>query len=182
MTSRINARYDGSRRHVLTIAAPLIMAQASATIMSFVDRIFLAKYSSNAMAGAMFAGISGWTVMSLFMGTASYTGTFVAQYFGAGRDERISVALWHGVYFAGISAVMLFIVSRFAEPIMYFAGHTPEARAEEIIYFRIFIAGAGFMIMSGALSSFYGGLGRTYYNMVIHIPGHILKEGDCLPE
>lgn len=169
------SRRDGSCRHVVVIAAPLILAQASATVMSFVDRIFLAKYSSNAMAGAMFAGIAGWTVMSLFMGTTSYAGTFVAQYFGAGRHGRISVAVWQGVFLALISAALLFVVSRFAEPLMLFAGHTEEARAEEIIYFRIFVAGSGFMIMSGALSSFYGGLGRTWYSMVIHIPGHVLN-------
>jgi len=169
------ARLNGGCRHVLLVAAPLIMAQASATAMSFVDRIFLARYSSNAMAGAMFAGIAGWTVMSLFMGTVGYTGTFVAQYYGAGRHERVSVALWHGVYFALISAVILIVVSGFAGPIMRFAGHTAEARVEETTYFSIFIAGSGLMVMAGALSSFYGGLGRTYYNMAIHVPGHALN-------
>lgn len=172
---RMKSRRDGSCRHVLAVAAPLIMAQASATLMSFVDRIFLAKYSSTAMAGAMFAGIAGWTVISLFMGTTSYAGTFVAQYYGAGRHGRISVAVWHAVYLALISAALLFVVSCFTGPIMRFAGHTPEARAEEIIYFRIFVAGSGLMIMSGALSSFYGGLGRTWYNMAIHIPAHALN-------
>ncbi len=168
-------RRDGGYRHVLEIAGPLVMAQASATVMSFVDRIFLARYSTNALAGAMFASIAGWTVLSLFMGTTGYTGTFVAQYFGAGRHERISVAVWHGVYVALISAVLLFVISRFAGPLMRFADHSPEAQAEEVVYFRIFVSGAGLMIMTGALSSFYGGLGKTYYNMAIHIPGHILN-------
>lgn len=168
-------RNDGGCRHVLRVALPLILAQTSMTIMSFVDRLFLADYSLDAMAGAMFASLAGWTTTCLFVGTASYTGTFVAQYYGAGRRDRVSPAVWHGVYLAAGAGVLLFGMSFLAGPLMRLAGHVPQVQKEEIAYFRVFMAGAGFMTLSSALASFYGGLAKTYYNMLLHIPGHCLN-------
>ncbi len=174
-TPRENQLGDGGYGHVFKIALPLILAQASVTIMFFVDRIMLARYDTTAMAGAGFAGLAAWTIMSLFGGTVGYTGTFVAQYFGAGRTERISVAVWHGVYLSFLSGAILFAVSFFAAPLMRLAAHAPEAMAHETTYFRIFVAAGGVMMLNNALSSFYGGLAKTYYNMLLQIPGHALN-------
>ncbi|MHC4714174.1 MAG: MATE family efflux transporter [Planctomycetota bacterium] len=174
-TPRENQLGDGGYRHVFAVAFPLILAQASTTIMYFVDRIMLARYDSSAMAGASFAGLAAWTVMSLFLGTISYTGTFVAQYYGAGRSKRISTAVWHGVYLAVLAGIVLVIVAFFAAPLMRLAGHSPETMVEETTYFRIFIAGGGVMMLIHAFSSLYAGLGKTYYNMLIQLPGHVLN-------
>lgn len=165
-----NRLRDGGYRHVLRIALPLILSHASATVMMFVDRIFLARYGGDAMAGASFAGIAAWTVISFFMGAATYSGTFVAQYYGAGRSERISVAVWHAIYFALFSGVILLVISGFSPQIMDFAGHAPGPRGEEVIYFRIFLAGGGLMILNGSMAGFFGGIGKTYYNMAIFVP------------
>ncbi|MCD6405760.1 MAG: MATE family efflux transporter [Planctomycetes bacterium] len=166
---------DGGYRHVIRVALPLILSNASATVMSFVDRIFLARYSGDAMAGAAFAGMAAWTLMTVFLGTAGYTGTFVAQYYGAGRKERISTAVWHGIYFALFSGVVLLVISGFSRQIMDLAGHAPGPRREEIIYFRIFLAGGGLIILNGALAAFFGGLGKTYYNMAVFVPANCLN-------
>ena len=116
------------------------------------------------------------TVLSLTrFGAKPYTGTFVAQYYGAGRRERISPAVWHGVYLAGGAGVLLFGISFLAGPLMRLADHVPQVQKEEIVYFRVFMVGAVFMTLSSALASFYGGLAKTYYNMLLHIPGHCLN-------
>ena len=41
-----------------------------------------------------------WAIVALFTGTGEYLTTFVAQYFGAGRRERIGAAIWQGIYFS----------------------------------------------------------------------------------
>ena len=67
-------------REVLAIAIPLILSTASWSVQHFVDRMFLAWYAPEAIAAAMPAGMVYFSIVSVFMGTAGYASTFVAQY------------------------------------------------------------------------------------------------------
>ena len=89
---------EGGYRQILLIAFPLILSTGSWSLQHFVDRMFLAWYSPAALAASTPAGILNYTLMSLFIGTAGYVSTFVAQYIGAGRDERIGPTVWQGLY------------------------------------------------------------------------------------
>jgi MATE family multidrug resistance protein len=88
----------GGYREVLVIAIPLVLSTATWSVQHFVDRMFLAWYSPETIAAAMPAGMLSFTVISIFMGTAGYVSTFVAQYYGARRFHRIGPALWQGIY------------------------------------------------------------------------------------
>ena len=74
---------EGGYGEVLRIAIPLIISTGSWSVQHFVDRMFLTWYSPEAIAAAMPAGILNFTITCIFIGTASYVGTFVAQYYGA---------------------------------------------------------------------------------------------------
>lgn len=160
---------DGGYAHVWRIAFPIIVNTSSATVMSFVDRIFLGWYSSDAMAAALPAGISAFTLMSFFLGTAGYTSTFVAQYYGSRQPEGVPKAVWQGVFFALGAGAILVGVSFFASTIMGWAGHEPQTAALEAVYFRILLWGAPFMVMSSALCGFYNGLGKPYMVTVVQL-------------
>ena len=67
---------------------------------TFVDRLFLTWYSAEAVAGAVTGLFTTLAVMALFTGTGEYLTTFIAQYLGAGRPQRIGPVLWPGVYFS----------------------------------------------------------------------------------
>ena len=96
---------SGSFREVLAVAFPLILASSCHAVNMFVDRLMLTRYSPAAGAASFTGGITGFTVACLFIGTISYTGTFVAQYFGAGQHRRIGLVVWQGVFLALIGAV-----------------------------------------------------------------------------
>ena len=83
----------GGYREVLVVAIPLILSTATWSIQHFVDRMFLTWYSPETIAAAMPAGMLSFTVISIFMGTAGYVSTFVAQYHGARRFHRIGPLL-----------------------------------------------------------------------------------------
>jgi MATE family multidrug resistance protein len=89
---------EGGYREVLVVAIPLILSTATWSVQHFVDRMFLTWYSPEAIAAAMPAGMLNFSMVSIFMGTAGYVTTFVAQYYGARRFHRIGPALWQGVY------------------------------------------------------------------------------------
>ncbi len=79
---------EGGYRQFLVIAFPLILSTGALSVQHFVDRMFLSWYSPEAIAAAMPAGMLNFCIMSLFIGTAGYVNTFVAQYFGAARLLR----------------------------------------------------------------------------------------------
>ena len=85
MTSTFKNRWyaDGGYAELLRIAIPLILSTGSWSLQQFIDRMLLTWYSPNAIAAAMPAGLVNWSVISIFVGTAAYVNTSVAQYYGA---------------------------------------------------------------------------------------------------
>jgi MATE family multidrug resistance protein len=152
----------GGYREVLVIAIPLILSTATWSVQHFVDRMFLSWYSPEAIAAAMPAGMVHFSMISIFMGTAGYVSTFVAQYHGAKRYYRIGPALWQGVYISLIGGLVLLAVIPLAEPIFNLVGHDSLVQKNEVVYFQILCLGGGFFIASYALSGFYSGRGKTW--------------------
>ena len=153
---------EGGYRQVLVIAIPLILSTATWSVQHFVDRMFLSWYSPESIAAAMPAGMVHFSVVSIFMGTAGYVSTFVAQYYGAKRYDRIGPALWQGVYISLIGGLVLLSVIPLAAPIFSLVGHDPLVQKDEVVYFQILCLGGGFYIASYALSGFYSGRGKTW--------------------
>ena len=163
-------------RDVLSVSLPLIVSMGSVTLMQFTDRIFLGRYSLAAIAAALPAGIASFLFVSFFLGAVSFTGVFVAQYAGAGRPQRIGCALWQGLYFSLAAWVLLILAGVFlAEPIFSLAGHPPEIKELEIIYFRIMTIAGGLPIIEQALASFYTGRGLTRVVMAVNLFGAALN-------
>ncbi|MFO0882875.1 MAG: MATE family efflux transporter [Pirellulales bacterium] len=97
-------------RDVLAIAMPLIISTAFWSIQWFVDRLYLMWYSPiDAMAAAM--PMAQWGVVHAPMGIASYANTFVAQYYGAGRKDRIGASVGQGVWVGIISTPLILFLS-----------------------------------------------------------------------
>lgn len=152
---------EAGGRRLLSMALPLIVSTGSWSIQHFVDRMFLAWYSPEALAASMPAGITNFTVMSLFIGTAGFVGTFVAQYTGAKQDKMVGPVLWQGLYLSLIGGGVLFAFAFLAEHIFAFAGHDEAIRNLEVVYFRILCFGAFPAIGSSALASFFIGRGKN---------------------
>ncbi len=78
--------------------------------------------------------------MSIFIGTAGYVSTFIAQYFGAKQYDRIGLVLWQGVY---ISVAGLGLLPDPLTPAIFrIIGHDPVIQRYEVIYFRVLCYGA----------------------------------------
>ena len=90
--------HAGSLRELLRIAVPLMISSGSVSVMHLANRMFLTWYSLDAVAAVLPAGILHWTIISLIFGTVQYANTFVAQYEGAGRRDRVAAAVWQGYH------------------------------------------------------------------------------------
>lgn len=154
---------------VLRIAFPLILSTGSWGLQQFIDRMFLTWYSPEAIAASMPAGMVNWTLVSLFLGTAGYVNTFVAQYYGAGRFQRIGSAVWQGIYLAVFVIPIVLIIYPFIHPFFGFIGHAPEVQRLEVVYSRILLLGMPLVVISSAASGFFTGRGQTLVVMWVNI-------------
>jgi len=149
-------------RDVLKIGVPMVLSTSSWVVQSFVDRMFLCWYAPTAMAAAVPASITAFTIISFFIGTASYANTFVAQYHGAGHLRRIGPAIWQAMYFSLAAGLVLPLIAPLAGPLFRWVGHEARLQPLESAYFRIMILGAVAAIYNSAVSSLYTGLGRNW--------------------
>ncbi|MFH1212459.1 MAG: MATE family efflux transporter [Candidatus Neomarinimicrobiota bacterium] len=166
---------EAGYKQVLILALPLILSTAAWSLQHFIDRMFLAWYSTEAIAAAMPAGLLNFTFMSLFIGTASYVSTFIAQYYGARQEKMFGRVLWQGIYIALIGGLFLLGLIPFAGQVFRFAGHQGLVLEYEIIYFKYLCLGAFPAIAASALSGFYSGRGHTLPLMWINVIATIVN-------
>ena len=160
---------EGGYRSVLSIAVPLILSTGAWSILHFVDRMFLTWYSPEAIAAAMPAGMLNVTLMSLFLGTAGYVSTFVAQYHGSGQHHRIGPVLWQGIYIAIAGGILHLLFVPLAGPFFRFVGHEPLVQEYEIVYFQVLCLGATPAIASSAIAGFFSGRGKAWPIMWVNV-------------
>jgi len=160
---------------VLVLAIPLIFSSGAIAVQQFVDRMFLAWYSPEAIAATMPSGTVYYTIMSLFSGTAGYVSTFIAQYWGAGQKHQIGAVLWQGMYVAAIAGIVLLLLIPFADELFRLIGHSPDVQEIETIYFRLLCLGAAPSTASAALAGFFTGRGRTVPVMWVNVVGTVLN-------
>src|SRR5262245_5973919 len=159
----------GGGREVLKIGYPLILGQMSFTIQVFVDRLFLTWYSTDAVAGAVTALFAVWAFVGLCIGTGEYTTTFVAQYYGARRFDRIGPAVWQGGYFCLAAGVLIAALAPLAGPAFALAKHDASVLAYETDYARILMLGAFPIALMPTLSCFFAGRGETRVILVANV-------------
>jgi MATE family multidrug resistance protein len=158
-------------REVMAISLPLVASMGSITLMQFTDRMFLANYSVDTITAALPAGIASFTSISFFMGVANYTNAFVAQYTGARAFTRVGAAVWQGIYFSILAAVLLASLVFISGKLFDLIGHSPHIRSLEVTYFNILTLGAGLVVLGSAMACFYTGRGLTWTVMLVYMAG-----------
>jgi MATE family multidrug resistance protein len=156
-------------RDVLVVAMPLVISSLSWTMMTFVDRIFLFRVSGTAMAAAFFAAMVWFGIFCLPLGICSYANTFVSQYFGDRRMNRIGPSMWQAVWLAFFSIPLAAVVIPMGPLIFRLANHGTETAQLECLYFQILCVGGPGMVIGQAFSSFYSGRGATWVVMVVDV-------------
>lgn len=158
---------EGGMREVLVLSLPLVISTMSWTLMHFIDRIFLLSYSTESVAAALPSGNLSFAVICLPLGITSYVNTFVSQYHGAGRPEKIGVSVWQGV---GIGLLTLpFVLATIPLAPWFFSAcdHPVNVARQEAIFYQVNCWGDAAIIISASLSSFFTGRGRVRTVMIV---------------
>jgi multidrug resistance protein, MATE family len=160
---------------VLQLSLPLIVSTATWSVMNFIDRMFLIKHSIGEMAAVLPAGMLHFTLICFPLGIALYVNTFVAQYHGANRPDRIGPAIWQGVWI-GIACIPIFLATIPLAPLIFtWSGHEPKLARLETMFYQTVAWSAGGEIIAASLAAFFIGRGKTRVAMMVDILSAILN-------
>ncbi|CAN5125770.1 MATE family efflux transporter [soil metagenome] len=152
----------GGFREMVRLALPLILSSSFMTLQITLDRILLSQSSTDAVAAAMPAALLYWTILALLQNTASYATTFVAQYTGAKRPQRVGPAVWQALYFSVVAGLLFLLLIPVAPMIMEMGGHSPAVQELEVIYFQYLSWAALPALIVAAVNSFFAGRGDSW--------------------
>lgn len=154
---------------LLQIALPLIISTGFFSLQLFIDRTLLFAYSSDSAAAAMSAGTAFWTMICFPTGLIGYVYVFVAQYYGAKREERIGVAVWQAFWLT-LCITPFFVIGWWLMPKLFiFSEHPENIISLETSYFRWMILAAPSTVLTAAMAGFFSGLGKTTVVMATDI-------------
>ncbi|MCM8803969.1 MAG: MATE family efflux transporter [Candidatus Omnitrophica bacterium] len=152
---------------LLKVSSPLIISSSIWTIQYFLDRMFISWYSVKSIAAVLPASFLNMTSSSIFIGTAQFINTFVAQYYGGKIYDKIGEIVWQGLYLSIIGGLFHLFLIPFAPYIFKIFGHEESVVIYETIYFQILCLGTFSFIGSTSISSFFSGIGKTYIVLIV---------------
>jgi len=162
-------------RDITAIALPMVVSQASETVMLFVDRLFLSRLGKLYIAASWSAGLTTFTVMSLFLGIIGYVNAVVAQNDGAGRPRACARSVAQALRLALVGWPILILMIPLVRLFFQGMGHLPDQVDLEMTYFSILIYGSILGLTRTALAGFFIGLGRTRVVMAANIAGMVMN-------
>jgi MATE family multidrug resistance protein len=175
MEERITGRAPPLLGRLLGIALPMVVSQASDTVMMFTDRLFLSRLGEAYISAAMSGGLTAFMLSSLFAGTVGYTNAVVAQLYGAGRKEGCAEATVQGLILSLFCYPLILALAPLARHLFALAGQSPLQIRLGYEYYRIIIYGSIFLVLRYALTGFFLGIGRTRVVMLANLAGMLVN-------
>ena len=167
---------ETSLKYMLKLAAPMVVAHISFTIMQFVDRFMVSRLGTEELAAILPAGYVGFLPAAFAIGVMTSVNTFVSQSLGRGDKKACSNYCWQAIYMGvAYSVVVLIIMWPAAPTIFKMLGHEPEVAAMEVIYLRIMLYVQVLAVFVWASSQFFMGVHRPVVMMYSAIAGQVVN-------
>jgi len=153
----------GSVRELAKITASLTLVLISASVMGFIDRIILARYSLHSLE-ACASAVSLSSIFQMFCVRIAYTTQiFIGQHHGAGKPELMGSSIWQAIWFSLLSIGVTMPLGWIIGP-RFFAGTSVAETG--LAYFQVVMAANFLFPLAAALSSFYLGRGRMRFVLI----------------
>src|SRR5262249_14678108 len=110
----------------------------------------------------------------------AYVASFVAQYAGAGKPERIGPAVWQALYVGTLAGLGFLLLLPAAGPIFAWAGHEPKLQELEATYFRYLCFSALPALWNSAACGFFSGRGDSRTVLLVNGTGLVVNVILCL--
>lgn len=158
-------------RRVLTVSIPLMGSMVGNLIMMLVDRICLARYSSDTLAASGPAIYTAMAIIGFFAAVVGFSRSCVAQAFGRSGHGEAAYQAAIGILVGIAFAVALVLLAPLIEQIPFISHRPPVITALEsqFLYWSAYFGAA--MTMNMALTSYFNGIGKTRITLIVGLVG-----------
>ena len=166
---------DISCRGILKLVWPIALGMLNNAVLQFVDGVFLAHESLESLDASLPASMLALIVTGFFQSVVAYSGTFVAQYHGAGDARGARKSYSAGVLIAivaGILSVALIPLGRLVVPLM---SENPAVVDRAFSYYAIVSVGAIALCGQMAVASYFTGRGKTRLVFWVNVLGNVVN-------
>lgn len=176
LSPQVSLKDETSLKYMLKLAAPMVVAHVSFTVMQFVDRIMVSRLGTEALAAILPAGYVSFLPAAFAIGVMTSVNTFVSQSLGRGDRSACSNYCWQAIYMGLVySLVTLAIMWPTAPWIFKGLGHEPGVAVLEVIYLRIMLYVQVLAVFVWASSQFFMGVHRPVIMMYSAIAGQVVN-------
>ncbi|MFT4553131.1 MAG: MATE family multidrug resistance protein [Chlamydiales bacterium] len=163
---------EGSIKEMFAISFPLMLSVLSGSVMLFLDRLILAKFSLEAMNAAAAAGMVIFVFHYGAIGISSIAEVFVGQHNGAGEKDKAASPAWQMIWFSLFCWPVFFAIAHWGGP-LFLADYHYESHA--LPYFQWLLYFGPLFPMQTAISAFFIGIGSVRIVTKAAIIGNVLN-------
>ncbi len=179
-------KYIGDKafyKMALAIIIPVIVQQLVLSIAGYVDNLMISNYTQTAYTGVSTANRFMFLMNFFWIGLAAGVSVFIAQYYGAKDNKRITAT----IQLAVIIAVVIGFISSF---LIYFGGPTflklfmPGDSADELLaishgsqYIKFIAYGGVIILLNFMVATIYRSIGKPKIPMYAGIAGIVVNVG-----
>ena len=163
---------------VCRLAVPTILSMLVTGLYNSADTFFVGRISTQATAavGLVFSVMAMIQALGFFCGQGS--GSFLSRLLGAGKKQDAAEAAATGFTLALIIGVIVALLGNLlAAPLGYALGAGPSTIHDTLIYMRIILIGAPFMIAQFVINNQLRYQGSAAYAMIGLLAGAIINIG-----
>jgi MATE family multidrug resistance protein len=164
-------------RELINLAWPLVLNNSVWTLQIFTDRTLVSHHRADEFAATLNAVVFFWALLNLFMHTTGYVATFVAQYSGAGRPERIGPVVGQALYTAIFGGFVFLAIIPFIGRMFAALDHGSGLNQLETAYFRCLCFGALPSLITAAMNGFFIGRGNSRTVLCISCVSLVVNAG-----
>lgn len=154
---------------------PLALGMLNNAVLQFVDRAFLSHESMASIEAVLPASMLAWVVVGFFQSVVAYSGTFVAQFHGAGDARGAALSYRAGTLIALASGALAVAVAPLVVKVIPFVSANPDVVSRARTYYTIVSCGAVALCGQMAAASYFTGRGLTRHVFLVNLCGNLLN-------
>lgn len=148
-------------RTLLTLAAPVVLARATQSVVGFSDALMVAPLGEDALTATTGGAINTFTLVVLPMGTVFIIQSFVAQLVGKGRGADAQRYGWYGLALAAFAGLIALLALPLVGPVLGLFPHAPPVHALMTDYLLVRLTSVAAIVGTETLGNWFGGFGDT---------------------
>jgi multidrug resistance protein, MATE family len=161
----------GGQKELLILALPMIVSTACDGVMTFTDRLFLARVGSEQMNASLAGGLSLQMLTFFFIGLIGYITALAAQYLGAGEKHNSSRTAFQALIIALLAWPVILLAKPFVVELFGML-KTPESQiGYQEVYVSVLAWGSIFTLLRHTMSCYFVAIGRTKIVMGATVAG-----------